>query len=154
MNGAAITYLNLILGLVGTVTGLYATWLSHRATRQELTLSRTDLKLLRFRVTNHSLRPIPVQSVTLELKEGDDFIQSLESPLIEGITLPGVLPPESCFNVQWAGTRQVVEIIFHVEFILSVTTQTEKTFRLKGIAGVKGASERKNLFFRNPVRRV
>jgi hypothetical protein len=132
MNGAEIT--SLILGTIGTAAGLYATWLSHKATRQELTLSRTDMDLLRFRITNYSLRPIPLLSVGLELKDSDRFVPSSESPTIEGITLPGVLAPESCFNVQWAGTRQVVEMIYHEVFVLSVTTQTGKTFRLEGRA--------------------
>jgi hypothetical protein len=132
MNAAEIT--SLILGTIGTGAGLFATWLSLKAIRQELTLSRTDPQLLRFRITNLSLRPIPVQSIALELKDGNNFITSSESPKIEGITLPGVLPPESCFDVQWAGTRQIVEMIYHEEFILSVTTQTGKTFRLEGIA--------------------
>lgn len=133
MNAAEIT--SLILGTIGTVTGLYATWLSYKATWQHLTLSRADARLLRFRITNHSLRPIPVDTVGLELKDGARFVKSTESPEIEGITLPGVLPPESCFNVQWASTRPVVEMICHEVFVLSVTTQTGKTFRLKGKAG-------------------
>jgi hypothetical protein len=132
MSGAEIT--SLILGTIGAVTGTYATWLSHKATRQELTLSRTDMKLLRFRVTNHSLRPIPVQAVTLQLRDGSCFVPSTESPTIEGIALPGVLAPESCFTIQWAGTRQVIELIYHGEFILSVTTQTGRTFSLVGKA--------------------
>ena len=132
MNTLEIT--SLILGVIGTLTGVFATWLSLKAIRQELILSRTDPCRLSFRITNLSLRPIPVQSITLELKEGSRYISSSEPPQIKGIELPGVLPPESCFSVQWAGTRQIVEMVFHEEFILSVTTQTGRTFRLKGIA--------------------
>ena len=130
MNGAEIT--SLVLGTIGTVTGIYAAWLSHKAIRQELILSRTDDHLLRFRVTNLSLRPIPVLSITLELKNAGKFTPSSESPKLEGILTPGVLSPESCFNVQWASTRQIVDALVHEEFLLSVTTQTGKTFRLQG----------------------
>ncbi len=140
MNLAEIT--SLILGTIGTVAGLYATWISHKSICQELILTRTDPRLHRFRVTNLSLRPIPVLSIQLEVKEDEKFVpSSTEPPKIQGITLPGVLSPESCFEVQWAGTKQIVEMFICEEFILSVTTQTGKTFKLKGTTRNSGSQK-------------
>ena len=128
MNGAEI--ISLILGVVGTLSGLYATWLSQKAIRQELTLSRTDMDLLRFRITNYSLRPIPIQAIQLVLKKGDKFSPSSEPLSIKGIPLPGVLPPESCIDVQQS-TGQKIGMIVSDGFILTVTTQTGRAFRLE-----------------------
>jgi len=131
MNRAEI--ISLILGAIGTLSGLYATWLSHKVIRQELTLSRTDMDHLRFRITNYSLRPIPIQGIQLGLKVGDKLIPSPEPLSIEGISLPGVLPPESCIDVQQS-TGQKIGMIVCDGFILTVTTQTGRAFRLEGKA--------------------
>jgi hypothetical protein len=122
----------IILGTVGTLTGCYAAWLSHKAAQQELTIVRTDAKLLRFDVVNFSLRPIPIQSISLELRDEDKFVPSDDTPSIEGISLPGVLAPESSFQVHWADTRQIVEVIVYEEFRLSIKTQIGKVFIVEG----------------------
>lgn len=129
MDAATIT--SLILGTLGTVTGCYATWLSYKATRQELTVLCTDRKLQKFRVINYSLRPVPVQSIRLELKDDKEFMTSNQSPSLQGITLPGPLAPESCFDVEFE-LIQSIEMGLSKEFRLTVITQTGREFQVDG----------------------
>jgi hypothetical protein len=126
-----------IFGTLGAATGCYATWLNHKAMRQELTIIRTNESSLSFRVTNYSLRPIPILSLSLEIKEDGVFNPSSHELSLHGVTIPGVLAPESSFKIQLSGTEQIVEMIVYEAFRLTVTTQTENTFTLEDVASKK-----------------
>ena len=120
------------MAIVGFLSGLYALWLSHVATRQDLTIARIDADQMKFRVINFSLRPIPVQEIYLELSDNGKFTRSDETPTLDGISLPGPLPPESSFEVQWE-LRQLIEMVLSKRYRLTLITQTGKTIRVIGI---------------------
>jgi hypothetical protein len=117
------------MAIIGFLSGLYALWISDSSRRQNLTIDISDEFPDWYKITNHSLRPIPIQKVVLLIKGNSGFKPSLESPTIRGITLPGSLAPEFSFEVDWASTRQVVEMIFGGETMLEVHTQTGNVIR-------------------------
>ncbi len=124
--------ISLILGAVGTVTGCLGTWLSFKSRKQDLKIECISEDPLHFKVTNKSLRPIPIQSISLFLYDNGKWIPSAKSPEVEGISMPGSLPPESSFRVRFS-ILQVGEIVWHGRFRLVVTTQIGRKCKSKAI---------------------
>jgi hypothetical protein len=121
----------LYMAIVGFLSGLYALWLSDRNERQRVTIGSSEKRPNWYKITNHSLRSIPIQKIVLLVRNDRGFMPSNEIPQVEGIDLPGVLPPESAFEVTWASIRQVAEMILSGETILEVHTQTGNIIRSK-----------------------
>mgnify|MGYP003592212800 CR=1 FL=1 len=130
----AATIASLILGTIGTLTGCYASWLSFKATSQEITIIRTHPTQLSFAIVNYSIRPIPVQSITLDLDADGNTVRCNTRPKLSGLDLPGVLAPESRCDIEWDGQEQLIDLVWYESFTLIIETQTGRTFRLKGTA--------------------
>lgn len=120
--------INFILGLTGTIMGVIGTWLAFQAYRQKLTIESSVMWPNGYRVVNHSLRPIPIQKAVLLVNNGGVFVPSTPAPKINGLTLPGSLAPESSFEVDWAGARQIAEVCLSSVTKLEIHTQTGKVF--------------------------
>ena len=119
------------MAIVGFFSGLYALWLSHKAVRQDLTILCTDSHMLTFRVVNYSLRPVPIESIRLEVKENGTYVTSGGSLTLKDMSLPGILAPESSFKIDYA-LEQLVEIFLSKKYRLTVTSQTGNEFSFEG----------------------
>ena len=97
-NGTTLAFgiLSAITGIAGMIVGSISIYISLKSIKQDLYIIKTEPEKLCFRVTNMSLRPIPVQSLTLEILKSGNGETSKEPVELNGIKLPGVLPPESC----------------------------------------------------------
>ena len=124
-----MTILNFILGIIGVITGCIGTWLSIQSRRQHLKINMSDDWTQPCKITNHSLRPIPIQKIILLINEGSGFNPSKEYPILDDIEIPGVLPPESSFKVSWKNISQIVELITPKERQIEIHTQTGKIIR-------------------------
>jgi hypothetical protein len=124
-----MSVLNLILGIIGTVFGCAGTIMSIQARRQHLAIGPSDKWTHGYKITNHSLRPIPIEKVTLLVRHGSSFEPTSEPPVIHGLNLPASLSPESSFEVDWASIDQLVDLTLGEEMMLVVQTQTGKQIR-------------------------
>lgn len=134
------TGISLTLGIIGTITGCYATWQTYKAMKQDVTIIRTDPHQLSFAIVNYSLRPIPIQSIGLDLADGKKVTRCQTRPKLSGMELPGALAPESRCEIEWDGQAQLFDLVWHDEFTLIVETQTGRLFRLTGTARKSGAT--------------
>ena len=119
-----------LIALVGCVSGLYATWRLHRDARQSICITSSRTQKDWYIVTNHSLRPIPIQDITLFARCGRDKFKSLGNVEIRGIHIPGILAPESSFEVSWTTMEQILDtMMYYDEYYLLLTTQTGKKIK-------------------------
>lgn len=123
--------LSFVLGLIGTITGCIGTYLSIEARRQHLTITRSHTRDIGFTITNHTLRPIPIESVKLFIKKGGDKYIPAGSIELTGFSPPGLLPPESSFEASFLNMEQAIEAVMSDEYRLELRTQTGKIFRSK-----------------------
>ena len=126
-----MTLLSLFLGAIGTIMGCIGTVLSVEARRQHLTISRSHTRKHGYTITNHTLRPIPIESVKIYVrKSGESFTPACTIEL-DGLSLPGSLPPESSFDAYSLNIEQAIDVLWSDEYRLELRTQTGKVFRSK-----------------------
>ena len=117
------------MSLVGFFTGLYALWISDNARTQNVKISKSEFWPKGFKITNESLRPIPINKVLLILTRRDNGQNIILNPEVRGITIPGNLPPEQSFEIDYSSALQIVETVLSKKRTLEVHTQTGKVIR-------------------------
>ena len=84
-----------------------------------------------YKITNHTLRPIPIESLTLLVKKQGGVYTPAGAMEIDGLSIPGILAPESSFEVYWSNIEQTVDAVWSDEYRIELRTQTGKTIRSK-----------------------
>lgn len=122
-------WVGIVLGAFGSLLALLDFLLILWDRRQCVRIERLLGGEIRFRVTNHTHRPIPIHSVEILTESPDQKPTSRRWPtLLHGVALPGVLNPESCLEVQWS-TDDLLGVILSGSFRLIVESQTGRQFR-------------------------
>lgn len=98
---------------------------------------QTNTSQLSFAVVNYTLRPIPIQSISLTHEEGGKVVKTGMSPTLRGLSVPGILPPEARCDIEWSGMEQLFDVVWHDEFTLTVETQTGRKISHKATARKK-----------------
>ena len=124
-----MTLLSLVLGSIGTITGCIGAVLSIEARRQRLTISRSRTRKHGYTITNHTLRPIPIESVIIHVRKSGGTFTPAGKIELEGLSLPGSLPPESSFDAYSLNIEQAIDVLWSDEYRLELRTQTGKIFR-------------------------
>ena len=126
-----MTALSLLLGTIGTITGCIGAFLSIESRRQRLTISRSNTRKQGYTITNHTLRPIPIESVMIYVRKSGGNFTPAGNIELKGISLPGSLPPESSFDAFSLDVEQAIDVLWSDEYRLELRTQTGKIFRSK-----------------------
>ncbi len=117
--------------IIGFALGSIGTWLSIQLYRQNLRIEMSDKRKHGYTITNHSQRPIPIESVKLQIrKHGEGFKEAGHIDII-GISLPGPLAPESSFEAYFSDLEQAIDTVWADEYRLELITQIGKIFRSK-----------------------
>lgn len=123
----------LYMSVAGFLIGLYNLWRADRDSRQRIQVTASDTQKDWFKVTNHSARPIPIQSVTLFGRRGHSKFASMGNAEIRNLKIPGSLAPESSFEVSWSSLEQIVGTMFQDEYYVELKTQTGKKIKSRKV---------------------
>ena len=132
------------MSVVGFVCGLYAIWRLEKDHIADLQIKREHPSRLRFRIVNHSKREIPIEKIRLQLWNENQYEDVLQAPILEGISVPGKLPPESSFRVRWVDNDQLLQLLLSDKFKLIIETQTGSVFSYKDKARPPRSKSKRN----------
>ena len=133
---------------IGTLLGLVNGLVLLHDRRQWITIDRVAGGTpLDFRITNRTRRPIPLQEIALLFRSKRGFGKwevERSRPEVEGLSLPGILKPESTRQLHWT-IRDVVASQVYRQFQVIVVTQTGKKIKSRRF---RGANKALDTYFR------
>jgi len=124
-------WFGIALGAFGTLLASLDLILILLDRRQHVAILRLPGHAIRFRVTNHTRRPIPLQSIEIYANFPGGTPSTQQWPTrLHGLELPGMLAPEACVEAE-PSTDDLIGMILSGTFRLVVESQTGKSFKSK-----------------------